>query len=63
MIFIYSMYKDVGSIKSGKEKNLLIKMLLALFVSSLFVNSLFYPWIIGVIIIVQTLSSNTKVKS
>ena len=58
-IFVHSMYKDVKNTKKGKYKSILIEMLIALFVSSLFVNSLFYPWIIGVIIIIQTL--NTKV--
>jgi len=57
VIFLYSMYKDVNTLKRGKNKNMLTEMLIALFISSLFVNSLFYPWIIGVIIIVQTINS------
>jgi len=56
MVFCFSAYKIVKSLKRNSYSVILSSSFAALLVHSLFSNSLFYPWILGYIVILLAIS-------
>lgn len=63
IVFVFSAYNIVKSLKHTKYYILYSSCLVALFVHSLFSNSLFYPWILGWMVILLAVDLRSEINS
>lgn len=63
LVFLFSIIKIASFLITGFETRILISSVAALFVHSIFSNSIFYPWIMGWMIILLSVSLRSKIES
>jgi len=63
IVFVFTISRLATNLVSNSHFLILTSTFTALFVHSLFSNSMFYPWIMGYVLIVLTVSLGGKVKS